>query len=122
MIPQTGKTLRDFRWKNRVVVVNFEKSSIDSILVGNEREIEERKLLFVEFNKGEFIKASGPDAIDSADFFKVFSHTSSSTDWVLLGLDGGIKDSGTFEQFSLKLLFAEIDQMPIRASEIRGDN
>jgi hypothetical protein len=122
MIPQSGKTVEDFRWENRLLIMNFEKPLLDSMLVENEHKLEERKLLVVEFNKGKFIGSSGSDAIDAADFFKVITRPGSSTDWALVGLDGGVKDSGSFEEFSLKQVLIKIDQMPMRVSEMKGKN
>jgi hypothetical protein len=37
-------------------------------------------------------------------------------------LDGGVKDSGSFEEFSLKQVLIKIDQMPMRVSEMKGKN
>lgn len=119
MVPQTGKTLEDFRWKNRLLIINFENPILDSILESSEKKIEERKLLLVEFTKDEFIQTSGEDEIDSAGFLKVLSQTSSTTEWVVIGLDGGAKASGTFQDFSMKQLFTLIDQMPMRQSEMQ---
>lgn len=118
MVPQTGKTIEEYRWKNRIVIMNFENLTLDSLLVGMEKSSEERKLLFVEFKNGKFIKSSGEDEIDSVGFFKVLSRTTPNPEWVLIGLDGGVKASGKYQEFSLKKILQLIDQMPMRQSEV----
>jgi len=118
MIPQTVKTIEDYRWKNRLVIMNFENLAVDSLLVRSLKQSEDRKLLFVEFMNDQFIKISGEDEIDSAEFLKVLSQTNPNSEWALIGLDGGVKASGTYREFSLKKIFQMIDQMPMRQSEL----
>ncbi|WP_262481357.1 DUF4174 domain-containing protein [Algoriphagus antarcticus] len=122
MIPQTSKTLEDFRWKNRLVIMNFENLTLDSLLAGSEKKIAERKLLFVGFKNDKFIKTSGEDQIDPAGFLKVLSQTRPNAEWVLIGLDGGVKATGNYQDFSLQKIYTLIDQMPMRQSEIDQDN
>ncbi|MEB2775166.1 DUF4174 domain-containing protein [Algoriphagus sp. D3-2-R+10] len=117
MVPQNGKTIEDYRWINRIVIMNFENLTLDSLLVGMEKSSEERKLLFVEFKNGKFIKSSGEDEIDSGGFIKVLSRTTPNPEWVLIGLDGGVKASGAYHDFSLKKIFELIDHMPMRQSK-----
>lgn len=118
MIPHTVKTIKDYRWKNRIVIMNFENFALDSLLVGYLEQSEERKLLFVEFKNNQFNKTSGEDEIDSAEFLKVLSQTNPKSEWALIGLDGGVKASGNYGEFSLDKIFQIIDQMPMRQSEL----
>ena len=120
MIPDTSKTLEDFRWKKRIVISNFTDLSIDSLLASSETQIEERKMLFVEFEKSKFIKSSGDDKIEFEAFLEVLANTKPTSDWILIGLDGGVKASGAQKDFSLVKIFRLIDQMPMRQTEI-GD-
>lgn len=118
MIPHTGKTIDDYQWKNRLVISNFENRVIDSLLGGSEKERVERKLLFVEFQNDKFIKITGEQEIESTSFLKVLSQTNPNSEWALIGLDGGVKATGTYREFSLEKIFQLIDQMPMRQSEI----
>lgn len=120
MVPKTGKTIEDFRWEKRLLIMNFENPVLDSLLENSKEKIVDRKLLLVEFSNNEFIKTSGEDEIDSAGFLQVLSKTSSKKEWMLIGLDGGEKASGTFEEFSIEKVFSLIDQMPMRISEKKG--
>lgn len=118
MVPKPGNTIEDYRWKKRIVIANFSNVRLDSFLEGKAKSIEERKLLFVEFENGEYIKNTEQDEVDPATFIKVLSRTNPNAEWVLVGLDGGVKASGTHKDFSLKKIFQLIDQMPMRQSEI----
>jgi hypothetical protein len=118
MVPKSGKTIEDYRWKKRIVITNFSNVRLDSILEGKAKSIEERKLLFVEFEHREYIKNTEQDEVDPDTFIKVLSRTTPNAEWVLIGLDGGVKASGAYKDFSLKKIFQLIDQMPMRQSEI----
>ncbi|REG91435.1 uncharacterized protein DUF4174 [Algoriphagus antarcticus] len=102
--------------------MNFENLTLDSLLAGSEKKIAERKLLFVGFKNDKFIKTSGEDQIDPAGFLKVLSQTRPNAEWVLIGLDGGVKATGNYQDFSLQKIYTLIDQMPMRQSEIDQDN
>ncbi len=118
MVPKSGNTIEDYRWKKRIVITNFSNVRLDSILEGKAKSIEERKLLFVEFEHGEYIKNTEQDEVDPASFLKVLSQTNPNSEWALVGLDGGVKATGTYREFSLEKIFQLIDQMPMRQSEI----
>ncbi len=117
MVPKTSKTIEDFRWEKRLLIMNFEVPVLDSLLENSKEKIVDRKLLLVEFSKNEFIQTSGTDEIDSDGFLKVLSQPSSKKEWMLIGLDGGEKASGTFDEFSIEKVFSLIDQMPMRILE-----
>lgn len=75
-------------------------------------------MLFIEFEQGRFIKTSGGEKIEYDEFLEVLAETKPKADWVLIGLDGGVKASGEQAEFSLMKIFRLIDQMPMRHSEI----
>lgn len=122
MVTNAVKTIEEYRWEKRIVITNFENMKLDPILEGKGENIDQRKLLFVEFEHGEYIKNTEQDVVDPAGFLKVLSRNSQNPEWVLIGLDGGIKASGKRDDFSLNRIFQLIDQMPMRKSELIGDS
>ena len=122
MVPNTILTIEDYRWEKRIVITNFSTRKLDSILEGKAKSIDERKLVFVEFEHDEYIKNTEQDELDPVGFLDKLSGNSQNPEWVLIGLDGGIKASGMKQDFSLNKIYRLIDQMPMRQSEIRGDN
>lgn len=118
MVPQPGKTIKDYKWNKRIVITNFENLSLDSVLAEGEKGIEERKLLFVEFKDDKYIENSLSDELDPAGFLTILSKAKPNSEWVLVGLDGGVKASGKSQDFTLNKIYQLIDQMPMRRSEI----
>ena len=114
------KTIEDYMWEKRIVITNFDNQTLDSLLKGEEKSIEERKLLFVEFEHDEYIRNTELDEIDPPGFLKLLKQNTPNTEWVLVGLDGGVKASGKRQDFSPKAIFQLIDQMPMRQSEIKN--
>ncbi|SFT38752.1 protein of unknown function [Algoriphagus locisalis] len=122
MVPDPAKTIEDYKWEKRIVITNFDNEKLDAFLEGKERSIEERKLLFVEFEHDEYIRNTLQDEIDPAGFLETVTQKSPTAEWVLIGLDGGVKASGKRKDFSLDAIFHLIDQMPMRQSEIDHPN
>lgn len=122
MFPNAIKTIEDYKWEKRIVITNFDNMKLDSILEGKAKSIEERKLLFVEFEHSEYIKNTEQDEVDPSGFLNVLSRNNQNPEWVLIGLDGGVKASGSRQDFSLKHIYQLIDQMPMRKSEIKSFN
>lgn len=121
MVPSPVKSIEDYRWEKRIVVTNFDNMKLDSVLDANAKGIEDRKLLFVEFEHSEYIKNTEQDEVEPDRFLNALTRKNPKAEWVLIGLDGGIKATGIKEDFSLTNIFRLIDQMPMRQSEIKGD-
>jgi hypothetical protein len=109
----------DFIWKNRIIIYSGEDdfSLWKSISLSN--NIADRRLLYFHFEEGELKSSNVQQAIDTAAFFnKLNLNSSSQKKWVLIGLDGGLKNSGKKLPTPAEI-FALIDAMPMRQSEIR---
>ena len=63
------------------------------------------------------LESNYPDEIAHESLNRVRKNKDSS--WILIGLDGAVKDSGSAENFDLSMLWRKIDSMPMRQSEIR---
>lgn len=111
------KSIQDLQWKNRVLVYFPEKGkTIDA--TGLEKEMQELKLVW--FEKGDALKTNYPHSIHSdfanslnPEFFDV-----QLGNWILVGLDGGVKLSGKGKP-DWKLIFSTIETMPMRKAEIK---
>ncbi|MEP1087780.1 MAG: hypothetical protein ABJH01_13980, partial [Algoriphagus sp.] len=71
MIPEPSKTLADYRWKNRLVITDFDNLKLDSLLKGNEQSLLDRKLVFISFHDGKFQSASDSAEIESKQFLNI---------------------------------------------------
>ena len=117
-----SKIPEDFQWKNRILILkNFQNDSLwfDK---GLKEEIQNRKLLIFHFSGGIKLKSNFEEEIENAKFLeKLRADSESKTAWVLIGLDGGVKNSGN--DFPLpKEIFRLIDSMPMRQSEMKKSN
>lgn len=83
-------------------------------------EIQDRKLLIFHFWEGKLEKSNFAEEIDIAKFLEIpRANTTLKTAWTLVGLDGGVKNSG--KDYPLpKEIFKLIDSMPMRQSEMRN--
>lgn len=108
-----------YRWEQRLLVI-FDVPDADfSDFLDKEPGLEERKLLYFRFENRELLASNTSDTIDAASFASL--RKSPEVDWVLIGLDGGVKATGK-EAPRLVDIFKRIDSMPMRQSEIRRKN
>ncbi|MDX5593839.1 DUF4174 domain-containing protein [Pseudovibrio sp. SPO723] len=120
--------LSEFQWKNRLLLV-FDDSK-DAALLRTQRKIydenqadmKERDLLFFEVAKdrARVIGKPAPE-MDAAKLRSLLSVESQEKQVVLIGKDGGVKHrrEGVIEAPDL---FAIIDAMPMRQSEMRSND
>jgi hypothetical protein len=112
------KTPEDLRWKNRILVISNVQSEGEWFNKANIDFLETRKLLVFYFQNGQLVNSNFPDSIDSEKFLKKLYNQKTVENWVLIGLDGGIKAGGK-DMPNLKAVFQTIDAMPMRQSEIK---
>lgn len=119
MARSQGKSLADYRWEHRIVILNEPSDKAQRLMktYSDSVGLAERKLLFftvkesllVSLNTTEPVELKRPDFINPKHQF------------YLIGLDGGVKVSKK-QLLTQKELFAIIDQMPMRIREIKGGN
>jgi hypothetical protein len=112
------KTPEDLRWKNRILVISNVQAEGEWFNKANNDYLETRKLLVFYFEEGRLKNSNFPDSINSTKFLEKLQNHQGVENWVLIGLDGGVKDSGK-DMPNLKAVFQTIDAMPMRQSEIR---
>lgn len=122
-----GQNMEKHLWKNRVLLIYIpdEKSQeLDKqfeILEKNSRELLERKIVIYSFTKKNYKLNFEDTWKKSEEVFSSFKPKKDVFTITLIGLDGGIK----LEQnrvLSSEKLFAIIDGMPMRKTEIKNKN
>ena len=83
-------------------------------------QLNDRKLLVFQFVGSELAYTNFEGQIDSLEFLKL--KTIHHGQYLLIGLDGGLKDSGDRVSFSAAELLKQVDSMPMRQSEIKKKN
>jgi len=112
-------TLEDLRWKNRIVIffpANYQNPQFD--LKSFENEFSERKIIFLSI--GDQIQTNTEASFDQdylSGIREKFSIAGTKGNWILVGLDGGIKLNKEGEP-DWDFIFKTIDSMPMRQSEI----
>jgi hypothetical protein len=114
-------TLDDLRWKNRIVL-HFPSKDQNSEVDFNDlnANLIERKIIFLSI--GNKLLTNSKDTFYQ-DYLKSirekYGSKSGQGNWVLIGLDGGIKLNKEGDP-DWDLIFKTIDSMPMRQSEIKN--
>ncbi|MBC6367529.1 DUF4174 domain-containing protein [Algoriphagus sp. AK58] len=117
--PKTDTDPSTFVWKNRIIIYSGENDFSTWLSDGYSNEISDRKLLFFHFHKDKLISTNYPGSIDQKSFLKkLYPDKDRLEKWVLVGLDGEVKNSG-YGKPSPTEIFKIIDAMPMRQSELR---
>ncbi|MCU0402267.1 MAG: DUF4174 domain-containing protein [Algoriphagus sp.] len=114
----TPKSPRDFVWQNRILIL--ESYPGDSIWFDSDLQtgLQERKLHIFLLDGPKLAKSTFKAEIDTPKFLELLKPKSKSKlKWVLIGLDGGVKNTG-LENPTPSQIFRIIDAMPMRQSEI----
>ncbi|WP_087939531.1 DUF4174 domain-containing protein [Algoriphagus faecimaris] len=109
---ERAKALKDFRWENRILIIK--EASLEQV---EDKELEDRKLLYFQF-QGDSLNASNYEGEIDLESFEKMMEVRPSENWFLIGLDGGLKRSGKGSP-ELDQISKIIDAMPMRQSEIR---
>ncbi|MDN3203249.1 DUF4174 domain-containing protein [Algoriphagus sediminis] len=110
------KTLEDFRWENRLLIVFDQPDSLKNLFEKQKEALEERRLLVFHFKNRKLAESNFPGEVQAESFLKLGSNEKKG--WFLIGLDGGVKRKEEILP-PLESIFATIDAMPMRQSEIR---
>lgn len=124
-----GQNIESNKWENRVLLILtdntnspvFKKQIIE--LKNHQKELKERKLIFYQIKKDGY-KIGLDESIDwqkYSGFYIEYKKSKSPFEVLLIGLDGGIKKRET-NLITSEALFAIIDVMPMRRSEINKKN
>ena len=119
-----AQNLSQHLWKNRVILIFSEDNSAFErqmlAFKANEKGMYERSLIVYHLKSDEYeqVMPKG-DVQRSMNLFKKKNQANASFELILIGLDGGIKLRQK-EFLSCEKLFAIIDSMPMRSSELKN--
>ncbi|WP_372920515.1 DUF4174 domain-containing protein [Salegentibacter sp.] len=120
-----AQDIKDFQWKNRLVLIIAEDKENQSFqkqlaeLQKDQDGLKERKLIIYKILPGKFSKGLESETWENDSvLYQKYKTNASGFQVLLLGLDGGIKLDQS-EIISLKKLFNTIDSMPMRQAEMR---
>ncbi|CAL2093004.1 DUF4174 domain-containing protein [Tenacibaculum sp. 190524A05c] len=132
ILPAQNLDLSKFEWKNRVLltVSNSNSSSLASeqmtVFNLNAKGFKERKLILFEIQPERYRKFTFNDISSIKTDWKYsnkpylkYKSKKARFKALLIGLDGGIKNTKTNKIFTQADLFAIIDGMPMRKRELR---
>lgn len=121
-----AQSLQEHRWKNRIVLI-VAKQQTDLVqkqwqaLRNQPEALKERKLLVYLLKPNTTIDIANQTLNHNTTVYQKFSSKQAEFNFVLIGLDGGVKF--TAQSFvSTKKLFSMIDGMPMRKAEIKRKN
>ncbi len=124
MINAKSQNLSSHQWKDRIIILLTEdpknKTYLEQIteLKKNESGLQERKLIVYQTQPKQFKQGlSSSDWKSTSDLYDTYKKTTSRFEFVLIGLDGGIKLQES-ELVSREKLFSVIDKMPMRRNEL----
>lgn len=123
---ETDRNILDqFRWNDRILLIfapsieNSVFTTADNTLKENKKGVIDRDLtIFYIFEDSQSVYGDSLINKNTAKYLREkFYAAPSYTTFILLGKDGGEK-MRSINQFSINRLFARIDEMPMRRSEI----
>ena len=122
-----SQDLDKHQWESRVLLIFTDgRNAADfkdqiKILSAHKKELAERKLIVYQSTKNDFTINFNEVWFSSNLIFKKYVHNRERFKILLMGLDGGIKlEQNTI--LSPEKLFAIIDGMPMRKSELNRKN
>ena len=119
-----AQNLSQHLWKNRVIlIVSEDNAAFERQILAfkaNEKGMNERSLIVyhLKFDEYEQVMPKS-DVHKSTNLFEKYKQVNVSFEVILIGLDGGIKLRQK-DFLSCEKLFAIIDSMPMRSSELKS--
>ncbi len=123
----TGQNLKEHQWKNRLVLIitsdsesETYTSQIEAFNI-NGQEFDERKLIIYKVSPNKYKVENSDDNswVSDSKLYTLYNSNDKDFKIILIGLDGHIKIEQS-ELLTTKDLFATIDSMPMRRSELRN--
>lgn len=121
-----AQNLSDYKWENRLIVLvdtglktNAMRSQL-KILEAEADELKERDLLLFQLTPKTLVSPNGKEImLSTTEIYRSLSIPIDFKGIILIGKDGGVKLKKPFEVPAADI-FAVIDGMPMRKSEIRN--
>ncbi len=123
----SAQDLSKHRWENRLILLISDDENNPTLkaqiaeFTKDLTGLEERKLIIYQVMPEEYkIILNGDTTKQSSKLYKTYKKTEKGFEVLLLGLDGGIKHRQS-ELLPLEKLYAIIDAMPMRRSEMKRE-
>ena len=115
--------LSDFKWKKRIIIITDDENfSFNEKVKKYRREIEDRKISIIFFNKNiAYLENKVISKKFSNSVEKKIKNINPYHRLILIGKDGGVKNSYLFET-ELEEIFYDVDKMPMRRYEVKKRN
>lgn len=119
-----AQNLSQHLWKNRVILILSEGNAAFErqmfAFKTNEKGMSERNLMIYQLKPDEYQQViPKSDVQKSINLFEKYKQANTPFEVILIGLDGGIKLRQK-DFLSCEKLFATIDSMPMRSSELKN--
>lgn len=119
---RAADTLQDFRWQKRLLLVHpSDEAALNQLTVlidQHQSEITERKLqIFVTWRNRLLTFPEAEHNLKATEVLREL--VGQQAQMLLIGLDGGIKQNDEQVPINFDKIFALIDGMPMRQSELR---
>ena len=115
--------LSDLKWKKRIIIITDDENfNFNKRIKKYQKEIEEREISIIFFNNNiayfdnKIISKKFSNSVE-----KKIKNINPYHRLILIGKDGGVKDSFLFET-ELEKIFYDIDKMPMRRYELKKRN
>jgi len=112
--------LRDFKWKNRILIINESKKEGMSLKIQTDyfEELKDRDLVLVKvINNDVYLNGSLTSNDMTKSILSIVKNELNTYDMILIGKDGKIKHRYYFDD-GVKIIFKDIDSMPMRIREM----
>ena len=112
--------LRDFKWKNRILIINESKKEGMSLKIQIDyfEELKDRDLVLVKvINNDVYLNGSLTSNDMTKSILSIVKNELNTYDMILIGKDGKIKHRYYFDD-GVKIIFKDIDSMPMRIREM----
>ena len=112
--------IRDLKWQKRILVINTgDRIEMQKLTSFYSEEFKDRDFVVIQLNGHEaFFEDKRMSKRFTKSLLKILKNYDEGDYFILLGKDGGVKNSFTKET-GMKTIFNEVDRMPMRMNEMR---
>ncbi len=112
--------LRDLKWQKRVLVVNTgDRIEIKKLTAVYYKDLNDRDFVVIQLDGHEaYYDEKKMSRRFTKSLLKKIKNVDESDYFILLGKDGGVKNSFT-KGTEMRIIFNQVDSMPMRINEMR---
>ena len=112
--------LRDLKWQKRVLVVNTgDRIEIKKLTAVYYKDLNDRDFVVIQLDGHEsYCDEKKMSRRFTKSLLKKIKNVDESDYFILLGKDGGVKNSFT-KGTEMRIIFNQVDSMPMRINEMR---